>query len=122
MTASHEHPLLGFIRRFRTAKSLGEAADTQLLARFIAQRDETALAGWVQRRGPLVMGVCVRVLGDTPDGEDAFQAAFLVLARRAPSLSKPELLGNWLYGVAYRTALKARGDAARRQTRERREQ
>jgi RNA polymerase sigma factor (sigma-70 family) len=113
-----EHPVLDYLRRITASDCVREAPDADLLARFVARRDEAAFAGLVQRHGPMVLGVCLRVLGDTPDAEDAFQAAFLVLARRAPSVAKPELLGNWLYGVAYRTALKAHTDLVRRQTRE----
>jgi RNA polymerase sigma factor (sigma-70 family) len=119
MTARHGHPILRFLRRISDPDRAGETPDAELLARFVARRDEAAFAALVQRHGPLVFGVCRRVLGDTPDAEDAFQAAFLVLARRARSVSRPELLSNWLYGVAYRTALKARADAARRRARER---
>ena len=66
----------------------------------------------VQRYGAMVWGLCVRRLGETPEAEDAFQATFLVLVRKAASLRGPELLGPWLYGVAYRTALKLRGTAS----------
>ena len=67
----------------------------------------------------MVLGVCRRLLRDPHDTEDAFQATFLVLLRKAPSLSKRDLVANWLYGVAYRTALKSRTEAARRQARAR---
>jgi RNA polymerase sigma factor (sigma-70 family) len=110
------HSVLDFLRRITASDHVRVAPDADLLERFVAQRDETAFAGLVQRHGPMVLGVCIRVLGDTPDAEDAFQAAFLVLARRAGSVAKPELLGNWLYGVAYRTASKARSQAFRPQT------
>jgi RNA polymerase sigma-70 factor (ECF subfamily) len=118
MPASPVHPVLRLIRRLSVAGAAGSTPDAQLLDRFVGGRDETAFAALVRRHGPMVLGVCVRVLGDTPDAEDAFQATFLVLLRRAHSVSKPELLGNWLYGVAYRTALKARVSAARRRRHE----
>jgi len=89
------------------------------LARFVAQRDDAAFTSLVRRHGPMVMGVCTRLLNDVQEAEDAFQATFLVLVRRAGSIGQPDLLGNWLYGVAYRTALKARGDAARRRRHQR---
>jgi RNA polymerase sigma factor (sigma-70 family) len=92
--------------------------DGELLAAFIAGRDAEAFEGLVRRHGPMVLGVCRRVLGHVHDAEDAFQATFLVLARKAATVNPPELVGNWLYGVAYRTALELRGRMARRRARE----
>ena len=90
------------------------ATDAQLLARFVAERDEAAFASLVRQHGPMILGVCRRILHDLHDAEDAFQATFLVLARKAGSIHKPELLANWLYGVAHRTALRAKSAAAKR--------
>jgi RNA polymerase sigma factor (sigma-70 family) len=92
--------------------------DAQLLQRFAADRDQAAFALLVERHGPLVLGVCRRVLGGVQDAEDAFQATFLVLARRAGSIRDPGLLGNWLYGVASRVARKARAALQKRQRHE----
>jgi len=96
----------------------GDATDAQLLALFIRQRDEAAFAALVRRHGPMVLGVCRRVLGGVHDAEDAFQATFLVLVRKAASLRNRTTVGNWLYGVAHRTALEARRALVRRRTRE----
>src|SRR5262245_38542396 len=92
--------------------------DRQLLERFTARHEEAAFAALVQRHGPIVLHVCRRVLHDPADAEDAFQATFLVLVRKAAAIRKLESLGCWLYGVAHRLARKARVEAARRRTRE----
>src|SRR5689334_13282541 len=87
------------------------SADGELLRRYLAGREEFALEALVRRHGPMVLGVCRRVLGDAHDAEDAFQATFLVFVRKAGSIRPGELVGPWLYGVATRTALKARARA-----------
>jgi RNA polymerase sigma factor (sigma-70 family) len=92
--------------------------DEVLLDRFIERREDTAFATLVKRHGPMVLAVCRRILGNPQDAEDAFQATFLVLARRASSVRPRAAVGNWLYGVAYRTALAARAKITRRFTRE----
>src|SRR3954452_20356811 len=89
------------------------AADADLLRRYVADRDEAAFALLVRRHGPMVFGVCRRTLGHTHDAEDAFQAVFLVLARKAHTI-RPDGVGRWLYGVAVRVANKARVRRARR--------
>jgi RNA polymerase sigma-70 factor (ECF subfamily) len=105
-------------RRAAARPAAGSPGDADLLRRFAADGCEEAFAALVGRHGPLVLSVCRRVLGNVPDAEDAFQATFLVLARRAGSIARPERLGNWLFGVASRVALKARGSLRRRQARE----
>jgi RNA polymerase sigma-70 factor (ECF subfamily) len=95
-----------------------DPSDASLLERFIAMKDEAAFAGLVRRHGPMVWGVCCRLLPCHQDAEDAFQATFLVLVRKATSIASRELLANWLYGVAQRTAMRARTVAARRHSRE----
>jgi RNA polymerase sigma factor (sigma-70 family) len=101
------------MRQVRAA-SADRQADARLLKQFVASGDEAAFAALVECYGPMVLGVCRRLLRDRHDAEDAFQATFLLLVRKAGSLRRPALLGNWLYGVAYRTALKARASRARR--------
>src|SRR5262252_4299442 len=100
MPTSQTSPL---IRHLRTAALLGDQAgltDVHLLGRFIEHRDPAAFALLVRRHGPMVLGVCRRVLRDGHDAEDAFQATFLVFARRAGAIAEPRLLGCWLHGVA----------------------
>jgi RNA polymerase sigma factor (sigma-70 family) len=100
-------------------KHVPEPADAELLKEFAARQDESAFESLVARHGPMVQGVCRRILGDVHEAEDAFQAVFLVLVRKSGSIRKPELLANWLYGVACRIARKARIRAIRKENRER---
>jgi RNA polymerase sigma factor (sigma-70 family) len=114
---------LGNVREYLGSISASPDAeripDGQLLDRYLRQRDEGAFAALVQRYGRLVLGVCQRLLHDGHEAEDAFQATFLVLVRKAGALGKRQPLSSWLYEVAYRTALKARGNAVRRRAHER---
>jgi RNA polymerase sigma factor (sigma-70 family) len=119
MATVHRAAVVHYLRRVTAGTSGADLSDGQLLARFINGREESAFAALVQRHGPMVLGVCRRACGDWHAAEDAFQATFLVLARKASSLRRPERLAAWLHGVAHRTACKARSEAARRLARER---
>ncbi len=112
--AAGSDSLLRYIRGLVPPSESDGVSDAALLGRFITKRDETAFTALVVRHGPLVLHVCQRVLGDVHDAEDAFQAAFLVLARKAAALRHPEALPAWLHGVARRAALKARSAKTRR--------
>ncbi len=110
--------LLRPIERLFGQGTLAGLDEGQLLERFVADRDEQAFAGLVERLGPMVAGVCRRRLADPRDVEDAFQATFLVLIRKAGSIRDPRLIGNWLFGVAARVSTRARAQAVRRKGRE----
>jgi RNA polymerase sigma factor (sigma-70 family) len=105
-------PLRLLLRQLRRGRAAPDAAgDAELLDRFVRGRDEAAFELLVWRHGSLVYNVCRRVLRDAHDAEDAFQATFLVLARKAESVGRGEALAGWLYRVAYRAALRARSRA-----------
>ena len=89
-------------------------SEWQLLERYLDRRDEIAFEALVARHGPMVLGVCRRMLANPTDVDDAFQATFLVLVRRARQLGPRDAIGPWLHGVAIRVALRARSEAARR--------
>jgi RNA polymerase sigma factor (sigma-70 family) len=113
--------MTAFIRHLRGAALAQDGAgmtDGQLLESFIGQKDEAAFEALLHRHGPMVLGVCRRILHNPHDAEDAFQATFLVFARKASSVRPRERIANWLHGVAHRTALKARTMQAKKQTRE----
>src|SRR5262245_17420779 len=105
--------LLQHLQRAVLAQHGCDLTDGELLEAFVARRDGACFEALVRRHGPMVLGVCRRVLRDRHDAEDAFQATFLVFVRRAAAVPRGAV-GNWLYGVAYRTALDARRAAARR--------
>jgi DNA-directed RNA polymerase specialized sigma24 family protein len=103
--------LSGVVKRLRSIVFQQHAkgmTDRRLLELFVTDKDEAAFEALVRTHGPMVLAVCRRVLHNLHDAEDAFQATFLVLVRKAASIRPREMVGNWLYGVAYRTSLEAR--------------
>jgi RNA polymerase sigma factor (sigma-70 family) len=114
MTTGQMNRVLRQLRQIAAQQERSGTTDADLLDRFLVQREEVAFEALVHRHGPMVLGVCRRVLEDEHDADDAFQATFLVLLRRASSIRPGSCLGPWLHGVAHRTALKARTTAARR--------
>jgi RNA polymerase sigma factor (sigma-70 family) len=118
MAATQMYEVIQYLRRAVLLQHGADRTDGRLLEDYISRGDQGAVAALVRRHGPMVWGVCRRLLRNYHDAEDAFQATFLILVRKAASLASPELLANWLYGVAHQTALKARVTAARRKERE----
>ena len=113
MNATHTD-LLRFIRSVKAKQASGAQSDRQLLEAFLNQRSESSFTALVQRHGAMVFSVCRRLLRHTHDAEDAFQATFLTLARRAASIRRHESLGSWLHGVAYHVAATMKRAVARR--------
>jgi RNA polymerase sigma factor (sigma-70 family) len=108
MTQPRWNSILRQVRRIGLPHDGGDLSDGTLLHRFVANRDEDAFAALVGRHGPMVWALCRRILHNLPDAEDAFQATFLVLVRKANSIRQPDLLGPWLHGVAFRVAMRLR--------------
>jgi RNA polymerase sigma factor (sigma-70 family) len=114
MTPAVGDNLSSLLRRTLCAGARDGVPDEELLGQFVAQRDEAAFAALLRRHGPLVWGVCQRLLAHRQDAEDAFQTTFLVLARKAAAVGRRQLLANWLFGVARRAALNVRAGRSRR--------
>ena len=119
MAKSELGTVLFNLRRTLLRREEAGLADATLLDRFVSERDESAFEALLRGHGPMVLGVCRRVLRNDADAEDAFQATFLVLLRKAASIRPRSMVGNWLYGVAHSTALKARAMSTKRTTKER---
>ena len=117
MASARSGTALGQVQRLFDEGTLTGLTDAQLLERFLSRRDESAFAFLVARHGPMVLAVCRGVLKDQNNAEDAFQATFLTLFRKAGGLRSAGSLGSWLYRVAYRIALRANAVAARRRER-----
>src|SRR5437867_4443505 len=111
-------PISRVIQHLQKTVLLARATDGYLLESFVTDNDKGALEEIVRRYAPMVWGVCRRVLRHDHDAEDAFQATFLVLVRKAASIKPRKMVGNWLYGVAHQTALNARASAAKKMKRE----
>src|SRR5262245_2005036 len=104
-------PLSGVVRYLRRATlppEGGEMTDGRLLESFLTRRDDSAFEALVRRHGPMVLGVCRPVLRNCHDAEDAFQATFLILARKAASITQRESVGSWLHRAAFRAALEVK--------------
>lgn len=111
--------VLRHVRRVAVTSEAATLGDGQLLERYLSRRDEAAFEALVHRHGGMVLGVCRRILKNPHDADDAFQATFLVLVRKAACIRPSSMVGNWLYGVACRTASKARASRGKRQSKER---
>jgi RNA polymerase sigma factor (sigma-70 family) len=120
MSNARGDAVLGYIRKLVADRKDLDLPDHQLLDRFAAQRDETAFAALLKRHGPMVLSVCQSILHNLHDAEDAFQAVFLILARKAGSIHRREAVSSWLHRVAYHLAVRTQADAARRRVLEKR--
>ncbi len=120
MASMRRDAALGQIDRLFGEGTLAGLSDARLLEQYVAARDESAFEALVRRHGPMVLSVCRRVLIDPNDADDAFQAAFLLLARKARSIWVEGSIGGWLHRVAWRIAVQLRNDASRRREQERR--
>ncbi|MHC5542970.1 RNA polymerase sigma factor, partial [Singulisphaera rosea] len=118
MVRRNSSQVLWAVSRLFDEGTVSGAGEDQLLQRFVSAHDEVAFEVLVRRHGPMVWSVCRRLLRDPHDAEDAFQATFLVLARKAGSIRERQFLGTWLYGVAYRVAARSRRDIETRRRRE----
>lgn len=118
MAKASSNPILQTIRRMVEDQRVKELGDHELLRRFVAEHDEAAFHALLRRHEPVVLDVCRSMLANQADAEDAFQATFLVFARKAESIREASSLGTWLYGVAYRIALKAQAEFAKRKKHE----
>ena len=118
MAVGQLNAVVQYLQGLARKSAFARLSDQDLLRRFIRNRDELAFELIVRRHGPLVLGVCRRVLRNDHDAEDAFQATFLVLVRKAAALRSPGSLANWLYGVANRTAMEMRRAGVRRRAKE----
>src|SRR2546421_2516657 len=114
------HTLVQLLRRASEDVGGADFTDGELIRRFRDARDEAAFAALLHRHGPLVLGVCHRILYNSHDAEDAFQATFLLLVRKAHTIVKLGSVASWLHGVAHRLAVRLKKDVARRRQRERR--
>ena len=119
MTTAQVGGMTGRLRRALALCGARDQSDARLLDRYLTRRDEAAFEILWQRHGPMVLGVCRRVLRREQDAEDAFQATFLIFLRRAQTIVPRCQVGNWLHGVAYRTALALRTATSRRRAKER---
>lgn len=117
--ATQQTAFLRHLQQLAATHGSNRHSDRELLSRFSMRGDQDAFATLLRRHGPMVLHVCRRVLPPGPDVEDAFQATFVILARKARSERWQESIANWIYGVAYRVARKARANAARRRVKER---
>jgi len=118
MAKGHLADVFGYVRGLFAEPRADDQADSTLLRRFLDRNDEAAFGILVNRHGAVVMRVCRQVLGNQEDAEDAFQATFLVLARKAATVRQGEALAAWLYRVAYHIAVQARSRSAKRQVHE----
>ncbi len=108
MAKAQLQPVISYLRRVLQAADASRVPDAQLLERFVTYREEAAFELLVWRHERMVLGVCQRLLRDREDIEDAFQATFLILARKARTIGKREAVASWLYKVAFRCALRAK--------------
>src|SRR6516162_5458314 len=109
--------VLGRMRHLFGAQNCLDNTDRDLVERFAIHREDAAFAALIRRHGPMVLSVCRRVSRTLEDADDAFQATFLVLVRKADTIRKKESIGSWLHGVAYRVAREARIRSSRQGTR-----